>query len=67
MSCKSPSLMGELIGCDLLVAYNQTSLAFSLDFGDGTNLGYSLTGKSNYLNFYKRLFLSMIIILIHYF
>ena len=40
--------MGEQISCDLLVAYNQSSLAFSLDFGDGTTQSFSFT--SNNLN-----------------
>ena len=37
MSCKSPSLIGELISCDLLVSHNQSNLTLSLDYGDGTN------------------------------
>jgi hypothetical protein len=46
ISCKTPSLIGEQITCDLLVSSNQTSLSFSLDFGDGTTQAY--TFSSNY-------------------
>jgi hypothetical protein len=44
LDCKSPNLIGETVEFEVIVASNISTLTFSIDFGDGTQQTFSLSG-----------------------